>query len=82
MDDALAVQVLAAQDDLPQVVAHLGLAQRLPPLVQLQQRLRGERHAGTGGGGKVGQSAPGRARTAPRPPPPALTRRRHSSSTT
>lgn len=80
MDDALAVQVLAAQDDLPQVVAHLGLAQRLPPLVQLQQRLRGERHAGTGGG--VGQSAPGRARTAPRPPPPALTRRRHSSSTT
>lgn len=41
VNDAVAVQVLAAQDGLAQVVPHLGLAQRLPPLVQLQQRLQG-----------------------------------------
>lgn len=35
----VSVQVLAAQDDLPQVVAGLGLGQRFPPLVQLQERL-------------------------------------------
>lgn len=61
MDDALAVQVLAAQDGLPQVVAHLGLTQRLPPLVQLQQRLRVERH--------VGRRS---ARSRPRPHSPPL----------
>jgi len=33
------VQVLAAQDDLPQVVAGLGLRESFPPLVQLQERL-------------------------------------------
>lgn len=37
VDDAVVVQVLAAQDGLAQVVPHLGLTQRLPPLVQLQQ---------------------------------------------
>lgn len=42
MDDAVAMQVLAAQDDLPQVVAGLGLRQGFPTLVQLQQGL-GER---------------------------------------
>lgn len=39
VNDTVAVQVLAAQDGLAQVVPHLGLTQRLPPLVQLQQRL-------------------------------------------
>lgn len=40
VNDTVPVQVLTAQDDLPQVVAGLGLGQRFPPLVQLQKRLR------------------------------------------
>lgn len=39
MNDLIAMQVLAAQDYLPQVVAGLGLRQRFSPLVQLQKRL-------------------------------------------
>lgn len=91
VDDAVAVQVLAAQDGLPQVVPHLGLAQRLPPLVQLQQRLRGTGGQYRGGGcgtrtSSVLQDA-GKGRTGPYPgtPTPAprpLTLRRQSSSTT
>lgn len=42
MNDLIAVQVLAAQDYLPQVVAGLRLGQCLPPLVQLQKGLRRE----------------------------------------
>lgn len=40
VNDLIAVQVLATQDYLPQVVSGLGLGQRLPPSVQLQERLR------------------------------------------
>lgn len=39
VNDLIAMQVLAAQDYLPQVVAGLGLRQRFSPLVQLQKRL-------------------------------------------
>lgn len=39
MNDLIAVQVLAAQDYLPQIVARLGFRQRFPPLVQLQEGL-------------------------------------------
>ena len=39
VNNAVSVQVLAAQDDLPQVVAGLGLRESFPPLVQLQERL-------------------------------------------
>lgn len=48
--DSVPVQVLAAQDDLPQVVAGLGLRQRLPALVQLQERLGGRGRGGGAGG--------------------------------
>lgn len=40
VNDLIAVQVLAAQDYLPQIVARLGFRQRFPPLVQLQEGLR------------------------------------------
>lgn len=50
MDDAVPVQVLAAQDDLPQVVAGLGLRERFPALVQLQERLGGRGRGGGAGG--------------------------------
>ena len=39
MNNAVSVQVLTAQDDLPQVVAGLRLRECFPPLVQLQERL-------------------------------------------
>lgn len=56
VNNAVSMQVLAAKDDLTQIVAGLGLGECFPPLVQLQERL--------GGGGKeewgVGTQAQGR----------------------
>lgn len=49
VDDPVSVQVLAAKDHLPQVVAGLGLGQRFPALVQFQERLGGVKEEGVGG---------------------------------
>lgn len=51
MNNTVSVQVLAAEDDLPQIVAGLRLGECFPPLVQLQERLgegrKEERAVGT-----------------------------------
>ena len=46
MNDPVSVQVLAAKDDLPKIVAGFGLRQCFPPLVQLQERLVGVKRGG------------------------------------
>lgn len=43
VNNPVSVQVLAAKDNLPKVVAGFRLGQRFPPFVQLQERLSGGR---------------------------------------
>lgn len=61
MNDPVSVQVLAAKDHLPQIVASLGLRQCFPPFVQFQERLGGggERKGRRRNGGSVLRSSGG-----------------------
>lgn len=48
VNNPVSVQILAAKDNLPKVVAGFGLGQCFSPLVQLQERLSGGRRGGMG----------------------------------
>lgn len=48
MNNPVSVQILAAKDNLPKVVAGFGLGQCFSSLVQLQERLSGGRRGGMG----------------------------------